>query len=363
MKMNKTNEMLNILHACCQSILNQQKIILIEDIISKNQINILCLNETFLKPSNDLTIKNFNKARTDRKGKRGGGVAIGILKNIEYKIIKTPFDVEAIGIQIKTADLSSTTIFSYYSIPKSDLNFSQQTNFLNFIFENYPNSILIGDLNAKHSSWNCKYSNIKEIAKSDQIELEAENIRKEIQKALTNSTINYQINIKCEHPRTIPKELVQAIKYKNKMRRLYQMTNSIQHKKLFNMIERKIKKELKIYTINKFEKDFEELEIFNQNNPKHWKLIDRIDQKNESNLNNVQDFKISDQGETINDEGLITDLFSKNIFNTFNEKINTNPYNYVENNNEIESPPKITTAELKEALKKSIKSQHRASTT
>ena len=50
-----------------------------------------------------------------------------------------------------------------------------------------------------------KCTNFPEIAKPDQIELEAENIRKEIQKALTNSTINYQINIKCEHPRTIPK--------------------------------------------------------------------------------------------------------------------------------------------------------------
>ena len=61
----------------------------VNDYITSNHIDIMCLNETWLKHDNKSVnlVKNFTIIRNDRLT-RGGGVAIIIHKQIKHKILK-----------------------------------------------------------------------------------------------------------------------------------------------------------------------------------------------------------------------------------------------------------------------------------
>ena len=158
MKMTNLNyPTLSILHLNCQSIKNESKILQLNHLTSKYNSNLICLNETFLKPIDAFNLENFNIHRKDRINKKGGGVILGIKKDIESKNIKIPFDVEAVGAEITINKNIKLAIFSYYSSPKCKLDL----DFLNFVTKNFPLFILTGDLNAKHADWYCNHRNGK----------------------------------------------------------------------------------------------------------------------------------------------------------------------------------------------------------
>lgn len=151
------NKTIKALHVNCQSIVNTEKQILLQDIIEKNDINVISLNETFLNNSIDFNIKNFNCYRTDRTNGRGGGFAICVNQNIKSNMINHNFE-ELAGVMIQLDNQKNVAIFSYYCSPKAPLNI----DIFNFIFHNHPNAILLGDLNARHKDWHCEYHNKKE---------------------------------------------------------------------------------------------------------------------------------------------------------------------------------------------------------
>ena len=79
------------------------KFLEVNDYVNKSKTDIMCLNETWLKPKeyNLNLLKNFTLLRSDRIG-WGGGVAILLDKRIKYKFLEAEsnFEHEFIAIEI-----------------------------------------------------------------------------------------------------------------------------------------------------------------------------------------------------------------------------------------------------------------------
>ena len=81
-----------------------------------------------------------------RKNRWGGGVCIFIKSNIEYRIIKTPNDIESIGIQIELKN-EKLNIYGYYNPPNRNIDLE----FIKAITTGPNKFIIAGDLNARTS--------------------------------------------------------------------------------------------------------------------------------------------------------------------------------------------------------------------
>jgi hypothetical protein len=120
--------------------------------INTNHIDIMLLNETKLKPTNKLKIRNYTTLRCDRPTDHAaGGVAAIIKNNIPHKQLR---EVQS-SIEHLIIKLQNTTIVAAYNRP--DNNFSEQD--LENLLNTGRKTLLIGDLNAKHTQWNCNRNN------------------------------------------------------------------------------------------------------------------------------------------------------------------------------------------------------------
>ena len=149
-----TAKNIKIGHLNCHSIRN--KLCDIINLINSEELDILCLNETFLKPSDTHlnSITGYNIIRNDRSHKKGGGVAIIIKKHIKYKIIHkiSTTSTEYITIQL-TNSPNNLNLSSVYTHPQSQSNLE----FINQLA--IGNSIILGDFNAHNSKWHSSHNN------------------------------------------------------------------------------------------------------------------------------------------------------------------------------------------------------------
>lgn len=141
---------INILHVNCQSIVNIIKLNQIENLAKIHNIEIISLNETFLKPTNDLVLENYFILRSDRTHKKGGGVALCIKKNIiGSQILNSDVSLRdnVIGFLTTLQNKEELAIFSFYSSPSEPIN----EQFFEQAASKYKNLIILGDFNAKAS--------------------------------------------------------------------------------------------------------------------------------------------------------------------------------------------------------------------
>ncbi|GFU02564.1 putative RNA-directed DNA polymerase from transposon X-element [Nephila pilipes] len=119
--------------------------------ISLHNPDIICMQETRLKPADNLNIANYITHRTDCITYAGGGTALLIKSSIPHHatVINTTL-IENTTITIERRNNSPITILSTYKSPSKPMS-SQE---LSAIFRNRDNCIIIGDLNAKHITWN-----------------------------------------------------------------------------------------------------------------------------------------------------------------------------------------------------------------
>ncbi|GFV90942.1 uncharacterized protein TNCV_1248311 [Trichonephila clavipes] len=126
------------------------------EIALKQDVKVIAVQETKLKESTSLKVKGFNIFRVDRKSKSGGGLAF-FVRDINYQKIEYPTDwsdleVQGIRIQWRGKPLD---IINVYHPPNHKPLPPALSNLLN------KNSIIVGDLNAKHPSWGCSCSNAR----------------------------------------------------------------------------------------------------------------------------------------------------------------------------------------------------------
>ncbi|GFY27229.1 probable RNA-directed DNA polymerase from transposon BS [Trichonephila clavipes] len=126
------------------------------EIALKQDVKVIAVQETKLKESTSLKVKGFNIFRVYRKSKSGGGLAF-FVRDINYQKIEYPTDwsdleVQGIRIQWRGKPLD---IINVYHPPNHKPLPPALSNLLN------KNSIIVGDLNAKHPSWGCSCSNAR----------------------------------------------------------------------------------------------------------------------------------------------------------------------------------------------------------
>lgn len=150
------NQSLKLLHWNSQGISTLSAIAQLELVLEKEKIDVALLNETFLNPTKKVFITNFKVYRNDRDQNRGGGVAIFVRRNIRHNLLplyKTSL-IENLSIEVFVNN-RPIVITSAYS-PKYTLSFSTDIKKLTPHSKEF---IVLGDLNARHTSWNCLKNN------------------------------------------------------------------------------------------------------------------------------------------------------------------------------------------------------------
>ena len=150
----KMNKKLKILHVNIQSINNETKTILLQQLINISEPDIISLNETFLKPNKALKIAGYQIYRSDRLVRKGGGAALCIKNTLNGSMIDLTYKLvheNGVGFQLDLKNNKKISIFSLYSSPSTRIN----PDIFDFINKNHDNSIIIGDLNSKNTMWYC----------------------------------------------------------------------------------------------------------------------------------------------------------------------------------------------------------------
>lgn len=153
--MSTINSFLKIMFWNAQGISTESKRAQFHHILEQQNIDIVLLAETFLNEHHEFNMPGFNIYRNDRDS-HAGGVAIIIKKNIAHKqcsVYKTS-KMENISISVKISG-RDTILTSAYS-PKYTASFEKD---LRIISPRNSPFIIMGDLNAHHSSWNCARNN------------------------------------------------------------------------------------------------------------------------------------------------------------------------------------------------------------
>ena len=147
---------IKIAHLNAQSIKNMTTDI--ELMIKEEAIDILSINESWLKPNNKLKIPGFTITRKDRESGKGGGVLLCIRNSIPFTHVdlnsnpdlkSTHTEILTIKIHKILPNNDDLTISTYYNPPDTPLN----TPLLQNIFDANPNHLLIGDLNSHSPYW------------------------------------------------------------------------------------------------------------------------------------------------------------------------------------------------------------------
>ena len=122
--------------------------------LKENDIDILSLNETWLKSNFKLDIPNYTIEHRGRLRRQGGGVAILVCNGIKFDVIDPcstlNTDNEAITMLLRNYQ-DSISISTICIPPASTIN----TALLDNIKKTADNIIITGDLNAKHIDFNC----------------------------------------------------------------------------------------------------------------------------------------------------------------------------------------------------------------
>ncbi|GFX26794.1 probable RNA-directed DNA polymerase from transposon X-element [Trichonephila clavipes] len=127
--------------------------------IEKHSPDILLIQETHLRPSDNLNIANYTCHRNDRisDGPRTAGGTLILVKNsLKHYCLPTPplRALEATNIILTPPKHDPISITCVYIPPSSDENLF--TIDIEHFIQTANNCILFGDFNATHSAWNCK---------------------------------------------------------------------------------------------------------------------------------------------------------------------------------------------------------------
>lgn len=142
----------------------KNKLIETYNFLEKQKIDILMVNETWLKPSDKiLSNSNFKLYRLDRLDRGGGGVAIFVNKKIKHQLL--PYVntrvIEAVSIKIYS-DVSPFTLYCCYFSSKRTNKVIQsyfRSDIRKICAHDSGDFVVCGDFNARHTHWGCVRAN------------------------------------------------------------------------------------------------------------------------------------------------------------------------------------------------------------
>ncbi|GBP94475.1 RNA-directed DNA polymerase from mobile element jockey [Eumeta japonica] len=131
----------------------------VEQCALEYSVDIILVQETFLKPKNPkcCKINNYVQLRTDRQGAPKGGTALYYRQTLSCSPIDIPplINLEATGCRLTMSSHGAIIIISVYLPPRKELLRSD----VETLFTLGDAVILFGDLNSKSTQWRYNYTN------------------------------------------------------------------------------------------------------------------------------------------------------------------------------------------------------------
>ena len=124
-------------------------------LIVKHNPLAVCLQETFLKDTDNLTVRGFNRYHKSQEteNRAYGGVSILVNENVPQSIVTLNTNLQAVAIKL-TAH-KTITLCSVYLPPRNNFNFNPKD--LQDVIDQLPSPfILMGDFNGHHTLWGCE---------------------------------------------------------------------------------------------------------------------------------------------------------------------------------------------------------------
>jgi len=126
-------------------------------LIKENNPTCICLQETMLKPNDNLHLNRYSLERKDQTGDRAhGGVAIFINNSTPYTSVNLQTNLQAVAVQLKLHKL--ITVCSIYLPPKDPLDAVELEQLLSQLPKPF---ILLGDFNCHNTLWGCDHTTPK----------------------------------------------------------------------------------------------------------------------------------------------------------------------------------------------------------
>lgn len=122
----------------------------LDQFLYEQSIDVVLLQETFLKPGDNFQLPNYTLYRNDRVRGRGGGTCILVKRRIPHFSITTPdiHGLEATIIQVKADDFEFRIISCYKPSNVYQIDYG-----LEALFDWNVPTFLAGDLNSHHRNW------------------------------------------------------------------------------------------------------------------------------------------------------------------------------------------------------------------
>lgn len=117
--------------------------------------DVICIQETWLKPHLDFVLKGYISIRHDRRKERGGGCMTFVRDGISYRHLSTAEEHECIVIEIFNGDNGKYTVVNYYNPCKALTN-----ELLGNIIKRSHRELWCGDFNAHNSLWGSKHTDL-----------------------------------------------------------------------------------------------------------------------------------------------------------------------------------------------------------
>ncbi len=156
---------LKMCHVNVRSLLAATRLLDLEILCANNDIDILCLTETWLSSSNakpgcsNLNLPGFQPPiRCDRVHKRGGGVAVYVRRGLTATPVSFPDILEAVCLKVLLPQRKFLHVVAIYRPPKGNVSPAEFVSYLESAVDSIKNSAnsticIVGDFNAKHSIW------------------------------------------------------------------------------------------------------------------------------------------------------------------------------------------------------------------
>uniref|UniRef100_A0A8D8M2K6 Endonuclease/exonuclease/phosphatase domain-containing protein n=1 Tax=Cacopsylla melanoneura TaxID=428564 RepID=A0A8D8M2K6_9HEMI len=144
---------LSIMHFNARSICPPDKFTDLESVVSGTGLDIVCVNESWLKPgiSNaEISIPGYRVSRSDRVGRRGGGVAVYLNETFSFQVLaSSPPQSDTVQYIILEVVVRSSKVLlaAVYDSSPRDGSLDEFEEAFEFYLPNYLHRLVLGDLN------------------------------------------------------------------------------------------------------------------------------------------------------------------------------------------------------------------------